>query len=170
MLIAIATRDPGDAYVAAICAIVGSLAGSLILFSIARKGGEVLLSKHISSRRGARLHAWFERYGLVTVFVPALSPLPMPMKVPVFCAGALQVHWSYFISVVLSARIIRYFALAYLGRHYGRETLHFLVSHLPFVIALAAGLALLSVLILRSMDQDKTPPTPSSLDNGSVRR
>ena len=169
LLIAIATRNPADAYTGAICAIVGSLAGSLILFSIARKGGEVLLSKHISSRRGARLHAWFERYGLVTVFVPALSPLPMPMKVPVFCAGALQVRWSYFISVVLSARIIRYFALAYLGRHYGRETFHFLVSHLPFVIAVAAALAVVSVLVLRLMDQDK-PPRTSSLDNGSASR
>jgi membrane protein YqaA with SNARE-associated domain len=170
LLIAIATRDPGDAYAAAICAIVGSLAGNLILFSIARKGGEVLLSKHISSRRGARLHAWFERYGLVTVFVPALSPLPMPMKVPVFCAGALQVRWSYFISVVLSARIIRYFALAYLGRHYGHETLHFLVSHLPFVVGVAAALAVLAVLMLRFMDRDKTSRTPSSLDDGSGSR
>jgi uncharacterized membrane protein YdjX (TVP38/TMEM64 family) len=94
----------------------------------------------------------------------------MPMKIPVFCAGALQVRWSYFISVVLSARIIRYFALAYLGRHYGRETFHFLVSHLPFVIVVAAALAVVSVLVLRLMDQDKPPRTPSSLDNGSASR
>jgi membrane protein YqaA with SNARE-associated domain len=170
LLITIATRDPADAYTGAICAILGSVAGSLILFAIARKGGEVLLSKHISSRRGARLHAWFERYGLVTVFVPALSPLPMPMKVPVFCAGALQVRWSYFISVVLSARVIRYFALAYLGRHYGHRTAHFLISHLPFVIVAAAGLALLSILILRFVDRGETPAIRSPLDNTSTRR
>jgi membrane protein YqaA with SNARE-associated domain len=170
LLITIATRDPADAYIGAICAILGSVAGSLILFAIARKGGEVLLSKHISSRRGARLHAWFERYGLVTVFVPALSPLPMPMKVPVFCAGALQVRWSYFISVVLSARVIRYFALAYLGRHYGHRTAHFLISHLPFVIAAAAGMALLSIVILRFVDRDETPAIRSPLDNTSTRR
>lgn len=167
LLITIATRDPADAYTGAICAILGSLAGSIVLFAIARKGGEVLLARYISSRRGARLHAWFERYGLVTVFLPAVSPLPLPMKVPVFCAGALQVRWSYFISVVLSARTIRYFALAYLGRHYGRETVHFLLSHLPFVIAVAAALALLSVLMLRFMDRDETPRRPSSLDNAS---
>jgi uncharacterized membrane protein YdjX (TVP38/TMEM64 family) len=92
------------------------------------------------------------------------------MKVPVFCAGALQVRWSYFISVVLSARIIRYFALAYLGRHYGHETLHFLVSHLPFVVGVAAALAVLAVLMLRFMDRDKTSRTPSSLDDGSGSR
>ncbi len=101
LLIAFAVDDPGQAYLAAVCAILGSVAGSLILFAIARKGGEVLLSKHISSRTGARLHLWFQRYGLVTVFIPALSPLPMPMKIPVFCAGALQVRPAYFIAVVV---------------------------------------------------------------------
>jgi membrane protein YqaA with SNARE-associated domain len=170
LLIAIATRDPADAYTGAICAIFGSLAGSLVLFAIARKGGELLLSKHISSRVGARLHAWFERYGLVTVFLPALSPLPMPMKVPVFCAGALQVRWSHFIAVVLSARAIRYFALGYLGRHYGYRTVHFLISHLLFVTALVVVLAFLSVLMLRFMDREESPQRPSSLDNASDRR
>jgi membrane protein YqaA with SNARE-associated domain len=153
LLITVATRDPGQAYVGAVCAIAGSLAGSLILFAIARKGGEVLLLKHVSSRRGARLHAWFQRYGLVTVFLPALSPIPMPMKVPVFCAGALQVRWSYFISVVLSARAIRYFALAYLGRHYGRQTVVFLLAHVRLVIAIAVALGVLAVLILQFIDR-----------------
>jgi membrane protein YqaA with SNARE-associated domain len=170
LLIAIATREPDQAYIAAVCAILGSLAGSLFLFGIARKGGEVLLSKHIARRRGARLHAWFQRYGLVTVFLPALSPLPMPMKVPVFCAGALQVRWSYFISVVLSARIIRYVALAYLGKHYGHQTFQFLLSHLPFVIALAVALAVLSVLILQFIDRHEHPEASSTLDNASADR
>jgi membrane protein YqaA with SNARE-associated domain len=170
LLIAIATREPDQAYIAAICAIVGSLAGSLLLFGIARKGGEVLLSKHIARPRGARLHAWFQRYGLVTVFLPALSPLPLPMKVPVFCAGALQVRWSYFISVVLSARIIRYVALAYLGKHYGHQTFQFLISHLPFVIALAVALAVLIVLIVQFIDRYEHPEASSALDSASVDR
>jgi membrane protein YqaA with SNARE-associated domain len=170
LLIAIATRDPDKAYTAAVCAILGSLAGSVFLFGIARKGGEVLLSKHIARRRGARLHAWFQRYGLVTVFLPALSPLPLPMKVPAFCAGALQVRWSYFIAVVLSARIIRYFVLAYLGKHYGHETFRFLMSHLPFVIALAVALAFLSVLTLQFIDRREHPKASSALDNASADR
>jgi membrane protein YqaA with SNARE-associated domain len=157
LLIAVAARDPDEAYVGAICAVIGSLAGSLVLFAIARKGGEVLLLKHVSSRRGARLHTWFQRYGLVTVFVPALSPIPMPMKIPVFCAGALQVRWSYFISVVLSARAIRYFALAYLGRHYGHQTAVFLVAHMWVVIAIAAVLAVLVILILQFIDRYEHP-------------
>ncbi len=96
LLIAVATTKPEQAYWSAALAIVGSLAGSLILFFIARKGGEVLLMRHVTSKTGARLHLWFQRWGLATVFVPALSPIPLPMKIPVFCAGALQVRLRLF--------------------------------------------------------------------------
>src|SRR5205807_1368757 len=92
LLIAVAMRQPRQAYFAAMCAIAGSIVGSLVLFVIARRGGELLLEKHIRGQRGARLHAWFEEYGLLTVFIPALSPIPLPMKIPVFCAGALNVR------------------------------------------------------------------------------
>lgn len=163
LLIAIAVNQPHLAYIAAIWAVLGSLAGSLILFGIARKGGEVLLAKHIGTRRGKRLHAWFERYGLVTVFIPALSPLPLPMKVPVFCAGALEVRWSYFSAVVLAARTIRYAALAYLGLHYGQETFHFLASHLIGVAAISIGLAVVAIVVLQIVERDQPPQSKSAI-------
>ena len=149
LLIAIATQHPQQAYIAAICAVGGSLAGSLILFSIARKGGEVLLERYISGGMGRRLHLWFQRYGLTTVFVPALSPLPLPMKVPVFCAGALDVRLKYFVAVVLSARLIRYFALAYLAQRYGSQTGKYLLQHGLALGLSALGLAAAVTLALR---------------------
>ncbi len=149
LLIAVATTRPSQAYLAASCAIVGSVVGSLILFSIARKGGEMLLARYISSRRGARLHLWFQRYGLVTVFVPALSPLPLPMKIPVFCAGALNVRLAYFVFVLLTARVIRYVALAYLGQHYGRSSAQFLLKHGVLLGSIALCLAIVVAVGLR---------------------
>ena len=129
MLVALSIQNPKQAYWAALLAIIGSLAGSLVLFFIARKGGEVFLAKHVQHGVGARLHLWFQRYGLITVFVPALSPIPMPMKIPVFCAGGLQVRAAYFIVVVLLARTIRYFGLAYLGQRYGQQAFQYLRTH-----------------------------------------
>lgn len=148
LLVAVATDRPEHAYLAAGCAIIGSVVGSLILFSVARKGGEVLLARYISGGTGARMHDWFQRYGLATVFVPAVSPLPLPMKVPVFCAGALNVRLTYFLFVVITARVIRYIALAHLGRQYGRDTGLFLKQHwvglvissVVFAVVLTAGL------------------------------
>jgi membrane protein YqaA with SNARE-associated domain len=148
LLVAIAANEPQHAYLAACCAVIGSLAGSLLLFFIARKGGEVLLMRHVASRTGARLHVWFQRYGLITVFIPAISPFPLPMKIPVFCAGALQVRWGYFVIVVLIARAIRYAVLAYLGRRYGHEAFTYLKHHgwqaglAALALALAATIAL----------------------------
>jgi membrane protein YqaA with SNARE-associated domain len=153
LLIALAVNQPSIAYFAALCAIGGSLAGNLILFGIARKGGEALLAKHISSRRGKMLHNWFERYGLVTVFIPALSPIPMPMKIPVFCAGALEVRWTSFIGVVVAARTIRYVTLAYLALTYGRETFHFLTVHGFAVATIAGTLAIATLIVLRLINR-----------------
>jgi membrane protein YqaA with SNARE-associated domain len=149
LLIAVATNNPDQAYLAALLAICGSLCGSLILFFIARKGGEVLLMRHVASRTGARLHLWFQRWGLATVFFPALSPIPLPMKIPVFCAGALQVRLVYFVAVIVTARSIRYFALAYLGRHYGQATFKYLAVHGWQVAGGALMLAIIVTLVLR---------------------
>ena len=70
-------------------ALAGSLIGCFILFYIARRGGEVYMAKYTSSGRGARFKTWFQHYGLLTIFIPALVPIPMPLKVFVICAGAL---------------------------------------------------------------------------------
>lgn len=149
LLIAVSAQRPGTAYWAAICAIAGSLIGSAILFGIARKGGEVFLAKYISHGGGKRLHNWFERYGLVTVFIPAASFIPLPMKIPVFCAGALEVRWGSFLSVVLAARVLRYFTLAFLARRYGLTTFAFIKIHAVATGLVAAAIALILLAVLR---------------------
>jgi membrane protein YqaA with SNARE-associated domain len=153
LLITIAANRPALAYVSAFCAIAGSIIGSVILFAIARKGGEIFLARYTLKGTGKRLHAWFERYGLATVFVPAISPLPMPMKVPVFCSGALGIHWAAFIGTVVVARTIRYFALAYLAQRYGTETLAFLKHHWGAVLAFAVSLSAAAVIIIRLLQR-----------------
>jgi membrane protein YqaA with SNARE-associated domain len=153
LLIAIAANRPAIAYLSALCAVGGSLIGSIVLFAISRKGGEVFLARYTATRTGKRLHAWFERYGLATVFIPAVSPLPMPMKIPVFCSGALGVHWAAFVGTIAAARVVRYFVLAYLAQRYGTETLTFLKYHWRAVLAIAISLSVAAVIILRLLQK-----------------
>ncbi|MDQ6734053.1 MAG: hypothetical protein M3Z35_08050, partial [Nitrospirota bacterium] len=80
---------------------------------------------------------------------PAISPLPLPMKVPVFCAGALDVRIGYFVFIVLTARVIRYSALAYLGRHYGHLTAQYLLKHGVLIGTGALALAVIVAVGLR---------------------
>ncbi|MGH7442068.1 MAG: YqaA family protein, partial [bacterium] len=133
------------AYSAAAMAALGSVIGSLFLFFLARKGGEAYLAYHSTGPKGARLRAWFLEYGLLTILVPAIMPIvPLPLKVFVVCAGALGVNPFVFTLVMAVCRVIRYFALAWLGLRLGDRTLPFLLHHwwefLLFAIFLFASL------------------------------
>src|SRR5438132_1022730 len=84
----------------------GSVGGNLTLFHLARKGGQRMLKDdEAPESRRQRFRGWFNRYGLVTVFIPALIPIPMPMKFFVVCSGALGMRAFGFIFTVVIARI-----------------------------------------------------------------
>ena len=144
LLLLIATKNPADAYMAAALACAGSIIGSMILFFIARKGGKDYLDRHTMSGRGALFREWFLHYGLLTVFVPALSPVPAPMKLFVICAGAMGISPLSFFFTVLVARIPRYFGLAYLGVKLGDGAWGYLMLH---KWAIVAGLGTLFALL-----------------------
>jgi membrane protein YqaA with SNARE-associated domain len=153
LLIGISTKFPRHAYLAATYALIGSLIGSTFLFFLARKGGDVFLHKQIARGRGKRLHFWFQRYGLITIFVPALSPIPLPLKVPVFCAGALQVRFEYFLLVLVIARAIRYYGLAYLATNYGEQTITYLKAHGWELAGIALVVAIVTVVGVRLLQK-----------------
>ncbi len=116
LLVGIAIARPDQAMLCAAMAVLGSLIGTAAFFDVMRRGGDRLLAKYTSSERGIRFRAWFQRYGLVTVFIPALVPLPfLPFKVFAACAGAMNVPRWRFMGVLALGRILRYSALAYLG-------------------------------------------------------
>ena len=129
LLIVLSANSPGTAYLAAAFATVGSVVGSMLLYFLARKGGEKYLEKHTVGERARKLRQWFQHYGLLTVFISAISPVPMPMKLFVVSAGALGVPPQAFFLTVLAARIPRYFTLAYLGSQLGHGAADYLKSH-----------------------------------------
>jgi len=146
LIVAIAATNPAMGWWTAAVAVLGSAIGSMVLFEIARKGGEMYLERHTASPRTRKLREWFQHYGLVTVFVPALIPFPMPLKVFVLSAGATGVRPLHFLLVMLAARIPNYFAMAWLGMHLGHDALPWLKAHtLQFSLA---GVALIAALLL----------------------
>jgi len=153
LLIFVGVVNHSGAYTAAAAAVVGSIIGSLILFYIARKGGEHYLNRYTSSGRGARLKAWFLEYGMLTVFVPACVPVPMPLKLFIVSAGALGVNPVTFTLVVTAARIPRYFFLAWLGTKLGDQTLPYLKSHLWQLLLFSLILFGLLYLLIRLVDR-----------------
>jgi membrane protein YqaA with SNARE-associated domain len=141
LIVATAAVNPSSAYLGALVAVVGSAIGCLFPFSVARKGGKAYLDKVTASGRPAKFRAWFQTYGLITIFIPALVPIPLPLKVFVLSAGALGVKTITFLLVVMAARIPRYFGLAWLGSHMGSDTLPWLKAHAVSLFISAAVLA-----------------------------
>ena len=139
LLILIAVQRPNLAWLCAGLAVIGSTAGNTILFWTAHRGGRRFMNTAAPAGSGGRFREWFRRYGMVTVFVPALVPIPMPLKVFVISAGVMGTSFAEFIVVVLAARVIRYFGEAWLGVRLGTESTAFLKSH-AWEFAAAAAL------------------------------
>src|SRR5580692_11114662 len=155
MLILAAIASPAHAILCASLAVLGSLIGGAIFFEITRRGGERYLLRYTSSGGGLRFRAWFLRYGLVTVFIPALLPLPfLPLKVFAACAGAMCVSRTRFMLVVAAARIPRYFALAYLGATLGEKSGAWITGHLWQMGVFAVALFIALYGLIRFSDRN----------------
>ena len=146
LLIALAVAKPASAYLSASLATLGSVLGCLILFYLARKGGERFLYRHAEQGKARILTQWFQRYGLATVFVTALSPAPMPTKLFIICAGASGVRVAPFLLVVLAARSVRYFGLTYLGVLFGEGAGAWVKAHAWYIAAAALVLFVAAAL------------------------
>ena len=105
------------------------------------------MDKAAPEGRAAKFQNWFRRYGIVTVFVPALVPIPLPLKLFVISAGVLGTSLTEFVVVVLVARVLRYFGEAWLGIRLGQESSKFITSH---GVDFLAGAVLLALVLTGS--------------------
>jgi uncharacterized membrane protein YdjX (TVP38/TMEM64 family) len=153
LLILLTANRPNDAYFLAFLALLGSMIGCMFLFFAARKGGEAALKKYRGRPRFERLERWFQHYGLVTVFVPALVPIPMPLKFFILCAAVFEVKPSTFFFTLLAARVPRYIALAYLGEQLGAGSFPWLKAHAWQMVAGALTLLVLLYVLILMIDR-----------------
>jgi membrane protein YqaA with SNARE-associated domain len=120
----------------------GSLVGCLMLYGVARKGGEVFLRKRFSAHRVDRGMRVYQRYGLMAVVVPSLLPPPTPFKIFVLLAGAAGVSPLKFGAAVVIGRSIRYFGQGYLAVRYGERAVALVRDNGTAAGFILAGLAL----------------------------
>jgi membrane protein YqaA with SNARE-associated domain len=147
LLILIAVKAPNEAPMAAAMAVIGSLGGNAILYLACQKGGKRFLAQSQRPGKAHKFRLWFERYGLITIFIPALLPIPMPLKLFVASAGALGTGMRSFLAVIAVARILRFGGDAWLGVVVGESSAGFLKSH-SWQFLLAALLLFLALYLL----------------------
>jgi membrane protein YqaA with SNARE-associated domain len=153
LVIVIAAKAPARAAFAASMGVIGSLIGNVILFLGARAGGRRFVRETEPAAKQQHFREWFKRYGLLTIFIPAMLPIPLPLKVFVISAAVLHTPLRTFILVIVLGRSIRYFGEAYLGVQLGEHSWQYLRAHTWHMMAgalvLFGALYLLMVLVER---------------------
>ncbi|MFN7992158.1 MAG: VTT domain-containing protein [Bryobacteraceae bacterium] len=147
LIILVAAKEPSRAYFAASMGVLGSLIGNVVLFMAARTGSRRFI-KDVPHPGPSRFRDWFERYGLLTIFIPAFLPIPLPLKVFVISAGVMRTPLRTFLFVILLARVLRYFGEAYLGMKLGQKSWPYLRAH---TWQMLAGAALLFAVLYGAM-------------------
>jgi len=148
LVVLLCVKQPHLAILWAALAVLGSSAGNLTLYFMANKTGQRMLKVEAPEGLRPRFRKWFHRYGLVTLFIPALVPFPpMPMKFFVACSGVFCVPIPRFLLTILLARILRYGTEAYLGVQMGEHSTAYLKQH-QWDLAIIAGLIGIGLYLL----------------------
>jgi membrane protein YqaA with SNARE-associated domain len=154
LLVELAIQHPLRMPLYAAMAMIGSVLGCVLLYFLARKGGEAFYHKR-AGERGKVIRHWVEKNGFAGMLIAALLPPPTPFKIFVFAAGVFEVPAMSFTTAIALARAIRYFGIGYLAIRYGEQALPFLAQHKLQVAAGVMAFALVSFGASRIILRDK---------------
>src|SRR5690242_4461320 len=136
-------RQPTAAYYFPLFAAIGSVIGCNILYTIIRRGGQAVLRRRFNLASIKRVERAYERYGFFAIAIPAVLPPPLPFKIFVATAGALEYpRWKFLLTVMI-ARSLRYYVEGILAVFYGRRVLLFLRDNGLVIVSIVATLALI---------------------------
>jgi membrane protein YqaA with SNARE-associated domain len=143
---------------------IGSICGCLALFTVGRKGGQVLLHKKFARERIQAVARWYARYGIFAVMIPSILPPPTPFKIFVLFAGAFRISLGKFIFAIAAGRGFRYFFEGYLAVKYGEAAKDYMHKNYPYIALGVVGLILigaLSYFFYRRSRAAKAPSKPA---------
>ena len=135
-----------------IMASAGSALGSVVLYLIGYKGGEVLLQKRMSQEKFESMRRSFDRHEFWALMFPAMLPPPFPFKLFVLAAAAFEMNFAHFELAIFAGRFLRFLILSLLTIKFGPQVVgimsHLVHQHLAALL-IALGLAMVGYLLLR---------------------
>src|SRR5207247_4253398 len=123
----------------------GSVLGCLLLYTILQRGGLAVLHRRFKLEHVQRVEGVYARFGIFALAIPALLPPPMPFKIFVATAGALQFPRRKFLLTILIARSVRYYTEGTLAVFYGERVLRFFKDNGLLIVSIVAGLCLIGL-------------------------
>ena len=139
--------DPKSVFYFPLFAALGSVLGCMLLYAIMRRGGQAVLRRRFRQKDIERVERAYARFGFLALAVPALLPPPMPFKIFVATAGALEYPRRRFIMTIMIARSARYFIEGALAIYYGRQVIDFLKNYGPVILGAVLGACALGFVI-----------------------
>ena len=127
LLIELSSQHPARMPYYAAMATLGSLAGCICIYWLARKGGEAYYRKKQGHAPG-RMRRLVLRHPLACVFFPAIAPFPVPFKPFVIAQGVFQVPMPAFLVGTLLGRGCLFTAEGLFGARYGADAKQFLLT------------------------------------------
>lgn len=108
-------------YVLVACAVIASLLGGYTTWRLGKKGGDAAIERYVPPRLQKRIHSWSQNHSLLSVFLPAILPPPVPLWPFLLAAGALGATWQRFLLAFGGGRLLRYGVVGWLAMSYGRR-------------------------------------------------
>ena len=104
-----------------------------------------------------RVERAYERFGFLAIGIPAILPPPLPFKIFVATAGALEYpRWKFLLTVMI-ARSLRYYVEGILAVFYGRRVLLFMKDNGLVIISIVGTLILIGGIIYLFRRRKKVP-------------
>jgi membrane protein YqaA with SNARE-associated domain len=142
LIVALTIQHPERWFLYSGSTVLGSTAGCLVLYGIARKGGEAVLRRQLTEAQIERGFGAFRRYGLLAVIVPAFLPPPTPLKLFVLLAGFAGVKPLAFALGIAIGRAFRFGGEGWLAYKYGPQATQYIQENLGTASVVAAGIVL----------------------------
>jgi len=140
-------KYPTAAFYFPLFAAAGSVIGCNILYSIVRRGGQAVLRKRFPLQSIKRVERAYERFGFLAIGIPAILPPPLPFKIFVATAGALEYpRWKFLLTVMI-ARSFRYYVEGILAVFYGQRVLLFMKDKGLAILSIVGALVLIGGIV-----------------------
>jgi membrane protein YqaA with SNARE-associated domain len=147
-------------------AAAGSVIGCLLLYSLMKRGGQAVLRSRFRKEHIERVERTYSHFGFLALAVPALLPPPMPFKIFVATAGALEFpRWRFMVTIMI-ARAFRYYVEGVLAVFYGESVLRFIGHNGMFIMSLAAAFFIVGVIffVMTHRRKGRYPPEGDRFD------
>jgi membrane protein YqaA with SNARE-associated domain len=162
-------KHPTAVFYFPLFAATGSVVGCHILYSIVRRGGQAVLRKRFPLQSIKRVESAYGRFGFFAIAIPAILPPPLPFKIFVATAGALEYpRWKFLLTVMI-ARSLRYYVEGILAVYYGRRVLLFMKDNGLVIVSIVGTLVLIGLIIYFFVRQRRNarPPVDAAADEVS---